>query len=99
MIEFNKHHYSNLWERQEYYNNVLGGSTDPYNRFVNMIGETLESVDTNITKFPHTIQVKQELIRIIMLAQAHAIRSKLDVSSLKPPKQKHSLIKRIFKRN
>lgn len=98
MIEFNKHHYSNLWERQEHYRNILGGSTDPYNQFVNMIGKTLESVNTNVTKFPHTIEIKQELIRIIMLAQAHAIDNKLDISSLKPSKPKISLVKRILKR-
>lgn len=98
MIEFNKHHYSDLWDRQEHYKNTLGGSSDPYNHFVNMIGKTLEPVDVSRTKFPHTIQVKQELIRIIMLAQAYAVNNKLDVSSLKPPKKKHGLLKRIFKR-
>lgn len=98
MIEFNKHHYSDLWERREHYRKTLGLPYDLYHYYVNMIGKVMDTCDPTTTKFPHTIQVKQELIKIIMLAQADAVQNKLDVSSLKPKQVKRNLIQKLFKR-
>ena len=98
MIEFNKHHYSDLWERQEHYKKTLGTPLDPYNHYINMIGAVMAPCDPARTKFPHNIQTKQELIKIIMLAQADAIKGKMDISSLKPPKAKRSLIEKLFRK-
>lgn len=98
-IEFNKHHYSDLWQRQEHYRKTLGRSSDSYNHYINMIGAVLATCDESKTKFPHTIHNKQELIKIIMLAQADAVRAKLDISSLKAPKAREGLFKNLFKRD
>lgn len=95
-IEFNKHHYSDLWEKREYYRKVLGTPNEPYDFYLNMIGHTIAPFLTQ--QFPCSIATKQELIKIIMLAQADAVSNKLDVSSLKKPKPKRSLFKRLFKR-
>lgn len=91
MIEFNKHHYSDLWEKQAYYIATVGVPIEPYDFYIRAIGSV-------ITGFPRTVAEKQELIKIIMIAQADAVRNKLDVSSLKPKQVKRSLFKKLFKR-
>lgn len=90
MIEFNKHHYSDLWVRREHYKKALGVPSDPYDGYINMINSVFPGT--------RTVVEKQELIKIIMLAQADAVNNKLDVSSLKAPKVKRGLLNRIFKR-
>lgn len=82
MIEFNRGHYSRLKDKQEYYNKVLGNRADPYDNFVNMIGLVISPYLT--TQFPCSISIRQELIKIIMIAQADAVRNNLDVTSLEP---------------
>jgi hypothetical protein len=89
MIEFNKHHYSDLWEKQQHYIATVGASPEPYDFYIRAIGSV-------IAGFPRTVAEKQELIKIIMLAQADAVNNKLDVSSLKPKETKPRF--KLFKR-
>ncbi len=79
MIEPGKHHYSDLEERRAFYNQHFGGDTDPYDKYINMIGFAIElrcrDADANPLKFPHSIGTKQEIIKILMLIQEEAIAS------------------------
>lgn len=96
MIEFNKHHYSGLWEKQKHYIATLGALGEPYDFYVRAIGSVISPF--LIKQFPCSIEMRQELIKIIMIAQADAINNKLDVSSLKPREKKPGLFKKIFRK-
>lgn len=78
MIEFNKNHYLDLEERRDFYKQKLGDpvNTNIYNYYIDMIGaaiaERVKDADFNHMKFPCSIGIKQEMIKIIMIIQADA---------------------------
>lgn len=78
MIELNKNHYLDLEERRDFYKQKLGDpvNTNIYNYYIDMIGtaiaERVKDADFNRMKFPCSIGIKQEMIKIIMIIQADA---------------------------